>query len=169
MKFFLDIDGVMVHANPHKPVELEDDGFYKFNKKAVEIFNSIFCTTKDELILSTSHRYKYSIAEWKVIFKKRGISSRKISIVENLGEHTHKVSRRVEIESWINHNHFDFEDLVILDDDKSLNELPSSLKKRLCLTNSYTGLNDVEDLKQIVNRKPKVNVNIESKYYKHRR
>lgn len=166
MKFFLDIDGVMVHANPHKSVELEDDGFYKFNKKAVEIFNSIFRTTKDELILSTSHRYRYSINEWKIIFRNRGISSRKITIIENVGESYHRVSRRIEIESWIDLHHFDYDDLVILDDDKSLNELPTKLKERLCLTNSYTGLNNVEDLKQIVNRKLKVNMNIESKYYK---
>eukprot|EP01133_Synstelium_polycarpum_P016562 gene16562-19680_t len=40
MIFFLDIDGVMVHANPHKPVELEEDGFYKFNPVAFFYMNS---------------------------------------------------------------------------------------------------------------------------------
>lgn len=42
MIFFLDIDGVMVHANPHRTVELEKDGFYRFNPLAVSILNSIF-------------------------------------------------------------------------------------------------------------------------------
>ncbi|SKC08415.1 hypothetical protein SAMN05660841_04124 [Sphingobacterium nematocida] len=34
MIFFLDIDGVMVHANLHMRVELAENGFYKFNQLA---------------------------------------------------------------------------------------------------------------------------------------
>lgn len=68
MKFFLDIDGVMVHAIPYRKVELADDGFYEFNSVAVEILKSVISITKDELILSTSHRFKYSIPEWHQIF-----------------------------------------------------------------------------------------------------
>lgn len=30
MKFFLDIDGVMVHANPHRRIELEDIILWQF-------------------------------------------------------------------------------------------------------------------------------------------
>lgn len=41
MKIFLDIDGVMVHANPQKQLYFEDDGFYKFNAVAVQILKSI--------------------------------------------------------------------------------------------------------------------------------
>gem|GEM_PF-4827869 len=51
-------------------------------------------------------------------------------------------------------------------DDKSLNDLPSVLKQRLCLTNPYTGLNNVEELKQVVKRELKKHVKIECKYYK---
>mgnify|MGYP003574883254 CR=1 FL=1 len=166
MKFFLDIDGVMVHANPHKSVELEDDGFYKFSYKAVEVFNSVFRKTKDELVLSTSHRHRYTTEEWKTIFKDRGIVSRKITILEYDNTRYSRVTRRNEIESWINDNDLDYEDIVILDDDKSLNDLPSRLKERLCLTNSYTGLNDVNDLKHIVKRKLNTHIYIECKYYR---
>lgn len=166
MKFVLDIDGVMVHANPHRSVELEDDGFYKFNKKAVEIFNLMFRTSKDELILSTSHRYRYSVNQWKTIFKDRGISSNKITILDVSFSTNLKVTRRKEIETWISDNDINYNDIVILDDDKSLNELPSGLKQRLCLTNSYTGLNSVEELKQVVNRELKSYIKIECKYYR---
>jgi hypothetical protein len=41
---------------------------------------------------------------------------------------------------------------VIVDDDKSLNELPGYLKERLVLTNTYVGLDDATDLHRIVNR-----------------
>ena len=166
MKFVLDIDGVMVHANPHRRVELEDDGFYKFNNKAVEIFNLMFRTSKDELILSTSHRYRYSVNQWKTIFKDRGISSKKITILNVSFSANLKVTRRKEIETWISDNDINYNDIVILDDDKSLNELPLGLKQRLCLTNSYTGLNNVEDLKQVVNRELKSYIKIECKYYR---
>lgn len=82
MKFFLDIDGVMVHANPHRPVELEDDGFYKFNALAVTILKCVLYKTKDEVILSTSHRFKFSTLRWKEIFESRGIEMNHISIIQ---------------------------------------------------------------------------------------
>jgi hypothetical protein len=44
------------------------------------------------------------------------------------------LSRRVEIEQWIHANSISSNDLVIIDDDKSLNDLPQSLKERLVLT-----------------------------------
>lgn len=166
MKFILDIDGVMVHANPYKSVELEDDGFYKFNDKAVEIFNSMFRITKDEIILSTSHRYRYSIHQWKTILKDRGISSKKIAILDVGFSINSKVTRRTEIETWISDNNINHNDIVILDDDKSLNDLPLALKQRLCLTSPYTGLNNIEELKQVVKREVKRRIKIECKYYR---
>lgn len=153
MKFFLDIDGVMVHANPHKKVELAEDGFYKFNSVAVQVLKSVVLTTKDEIILSTSHRYRYNLTEWRSIFKTRGLSLKKISIL-GLPVQT-KSERRVEIITWINQKHLEPSEIVIIDDDKSLNDLPSYLKERLVLTNSYVGLDHETDLLRIVNRQVK--------------
>lgn len=153
MKFFLDIDGVMVHANPHRQVELEDDGFYKFNSVAVRILSSIIRKTKDELILSTSHRHKYNLDEWKEIFESRGIRAKFISIIEI--SHHPKVTRKLEIERWIYKNHYESDEVVIIDDDKSLNELPKYLKQRLVLTNSYIGLNYEAEIKIKILRKRK--------------
>ena len=153
MKIFLDIDGVMVHGNPHKSVELENDGFYKFNSIAVEILTSVIYKTKDELILSTSHRFRFNLMQWKEIFRSRGIATKSLSIVDSPLQN--RWSRKTEILNWIIEHNLDSEDIVIIDDDKSLNELPSYLKQRLVLTNSFVGLNNVADLSKVLNRRPK--------------
>ncbi|MEJ5103881.1 HAD domain-containing protein [Chryseobacterium sp. MYb328] len=137
MKIFLDIDGVMVHSNPYKKVDMEEDGFYKFNANAIDVINSI---DDLEIILSTSHRFRFDIQEWKNIFQRRNIKFKEISIM-NLKLDS-KFSRREEIEKWINDNKIDPDDLIIIDDDKSLNGLPDNLKRRLILTDPYIGLNN---------------------------
>ncbi|OPC06279.1 hypothetical protein BAS09_01455 [Elizabethkingia ursingii] len=147
MKLFLDIDGVMVHANPHIQVEMEDDGFYKFNHKAVDVLNSVD-HHNIELVLSTSHRFRFNLNQWKHIFHKRGIKFNKISIIKE--DLNHKHSRRFEIEKWITDHHISSDDVIIIDDDKSLNSLPEDLKRRLILTNSYTGLTDSKELIRIL-------------------
>ncbi|MGJ1262314.1 HAD domain-containing protein [Sphingobacterium spiritivorum] len=161
MIFFLDIDGVMVHANPHKKVELEADGFYKFNPVAVAILNAVIYKTKDEIILSSSHRYKYNEYQWKKIFTRRGIVLNHISILDkDKSSFNYRNSRRIEITEWIQTNNINCDNIVIIDDDKSLNDLPQHLKDRLILTNSYTGLNYInnfENLRSILKRKLKKN------------
>ncbi|PWN70667.1 hypothetical protein C1631_011980 [Chryseobacterium phosphatilyticum] len=137
MRLFLDIDGVMVHANPYKKVDMGEDGFYKFNANAIDVINSI---DDLEIILSTSHRFRFDIQEWKNIFQRRNIKFKEISIM-NLKLDS-KFSRREEIEKWINDNKIDPDDLIIIDDDKSLNGLPDNLKRRLILTDPYIGLNN---------------------------
>ena len=134
----------MVHANPHKQVEMEDDGFYKFNHKAVDALNSVD-HTNIELVLSTSHRFRFNLSQWKHIFNKRGIKFDKISIINQ--DLNHKYSRKTEIEKWITDHHINSNDVIIIDDDKSLNGLPESLKMRLILTDPYIGLIDSKELK----------------------
>ncbi|WP_160138736.1 HAD domain-containing protein [Chryseobacterium sp. c4a] len=142
MKVFLDIDGVMVHANPHRTVELEDDGFYRFSYKAISAINSI---ENAEIILSTSHRHRFTIHNWEKIFEKRGIHfiSISISIIET--ENSHKISRREEIEKWIEFKHYNVNEITIIDDDKSLNSFPKHLKDRVVLTSPYRGLDNDND------------------------
>lgn len=160
MIFFLDIDGVLVHANPHQKVKLEDDGFYKFNPQAIQILKSVIYKTKDKVILSTSHRFKYSVQEWKVIFKRRGLEIKNLSILnDKVYFSNHRYTRKEEILGWIQYNNLDYKEIVIIDDDKSLNDLPAHLKDRLVLTNSYTGLNDVNDLKRILQRRLSSKIN----------
>jgi len=145
MKVFLDIDGVMVHANPHRSIELEDDGFYRFDFKAISAINSI---DNAEIILSTSHRHRFTIHEWEKIFKKRGIHFISISIIET--ENLYNVSRREEIERWVEIKHYSVNEIIIIDDDKSLNGLPKPLKDRVVLTSPYRGLDDDYEIKKIL-------------------
>ena len=145
MKVFLDIDGVMVHANPHRKVDLEDDGFYKFKSEAVSAINTI---KNAEIVLSTSHRHRFSLSEWRKLFKRRGVNFRKISIIDL--EYTIHKSRKEELEIWIETHHLDYDDLIIIDDDKSLNNLKSALRDRVVLTQSYLGLNSADEINRIL-------------------
>lgn len=151
MKLFLDIDGVMVHANPHRVVDLEKDGFYKFNAYAVEILNKIIIDCDIEIILSTSHRFRFSIQKWKEIFQSRGICIENISII-NIGLEK-GFSRKEEIEIWILENDLNIKDLIIIDDDKSLNNLPDNIKERLVLTSPYVGLISFKEIEKILRKK----------------
>ena len=145
MKVFLDIDGVMVHANPYRKVDMEDDGFYRFKSEAVSAINTI---ENAEIILSTSHRHRYSLVEWKRLFKRRGVNFSKISIIDS--DFSTHVSRKEEIETWIETHHLDYNDLIIIDDDKSLYNLKSPLKERVVLTEPYVGLNDTAGIYKVL-------------------
>ncbi|MCQ9640978.1 HAD domain-containing protein [Chryseobacterium sp. WG14] len=147
MKVFLDIDGVMVHANPHRKVELEDDGFYRFAYKAISAINSI---ENAEIILSTSHRHRFTINIWEKMFVKRGVHFISISIIET--ENSYKISRREEIEKWVEFKHYSVNEIIIIDDDKSLNALPKHLKDRVVLTSPYRGLDDDNEIKKILEK-----------------
>ena len=119
----------------------------------VDVLNSVI-DSEDELILSTSHRFRFNITEWIDIFKSRGINAKHISIIDIPLQHKH--NRKTEITDWIIKRNLTADDIVIIDDDQSLNELPNNFKGRLVLTNSYTGLNSSSDLKKILsNRKGK--------------
>lgn len=137
MLFFLDIDGVMVPAKGWKSPEFLNDGFPAFSNKAVSVLQSLI-SEDVTVMLTTSHKSKFSIEEWKNIFKNRGINIEKI---KSLPENINNLSRKDEIVNWVRLNNID-EDFVIIDDDKSLNELPYFLKKNLIQTSSYIGLTE---------------------------
>ena len=99
----------------------------------------------------TSHKAKFSIEQWKSIFKNRGINIEKIKL---LPENFNNLSRKDEIVNWFNVNNID-EGFVIIDDDKSLNELPNFLKDNLVQTSPYIGLTEehLEAIKSISHRR----------------
>ena len=101
-------------------------------------------------MLTTSHKSKFSIKEWKSIFKNRGI---KIEKIKSLPQNINNISRKDEIVNWFKVNSVDG-DFVIIDDDKSLNELPDFLKRNLIQTSSYIGLTEehLEAIKSISHR-----------------
>jgi predicted glycoside hydrolase/deacetylase ChbG (UPF0249 family) len=146
MLFFLDIDGVMVPAKGWKSPEFLNDGFPAFSIKATNTLQSLI-SEDVTVMLTTSHKSRFSIDEWKNIFKNRGINIEKI---KSLPENFNNLSRKDEIVNWFYVNNVD-EDFIIIDDDKSLNELPNFLKENLVQTSSYIGLTEehLEAIKSI--------------------
>ncbi len=150
MLFFLDIDGVMVPAKSWTSPEFLNDGFPAFSSKATSTLQSLI-SDDVTIMLTTSHKSKFTIEEWKSIFKNRGINIEKI---KSLPENINNLSRKDEIVNWLNVNNVD-EDFGIIDDDKSLNELPNLLKENLVQTSPYIGLTEEHSdaIKSISNRR----------------
>ncbi len=143
MKILLDIDGVMVPASSWKVTERLDDGFASFSPKSVSNLRKIVSETGATVVLTTSHKSNYTVKEWQAIFTNRGID---VSI-EKLDENCNHLSRKEEILHWLKKGISDH--FVIIDDDKSLNDLPAGVKDRLVLTSSLVGLNENDALTAI--------------------
>ena len=137
MRIFLDIDGVMMPAKGWKRPELLHDGFPVFSVLATHILQNMI--SEDTIItLTTSHKANFSVEEWKNIFKNRNIN---IQNLECLPANVENLSRQDEIVNWFNVNTIN-DSFIIIDDDKSLNELPYFLKKNLVQTSPYLGLTE---------------------------
>jgi hypothetical protein len=139
MLILLDIDGVMVPANSWKKPEFLDDGFPMFNMRSVRALQRIITETNASILLTTSHKTKYKVAEWRDLLKLRGINAKSI---HRLNTNSLIVSRRDEILDWYTKKHTPNEEFVIIDDDKMLNSLPSNIKNNLILTSPSVGLTD---------------------------
>ncbi len=138
MLIFLDIDGVMLPANSWRKPEILEDGFMNFSQAATIALQKIISETTGDIILTTSHKSKYSINKWKNIFKNRNIIANNFS---KLPENTLHLNRKDEILNWLNANNI-YDNFIIIDDDKSLNELPVAIKDKLIQTNSSIGLTE---------------------------
>ena len=135
MMLFLDIDGVMVPAKSWEAPVILQDGFAAFSKQATAVLRQLVADGAT-IMLTTSHKSNYSIQEWKEIFRNRGIE---VSSLQRLDNNIGHLSRKEEIEKWFN-LHMNYDNFVILDDDKQLNALPAHLKAKLLLTSSAVGL-----------------------------
>ncbi len=148
MLIFLDIDGVMVPARSWQRSEILEDGFVAFSSKAVQVLKEVLSqNTNACIMLTTSHKSRFSHSEWIEIFQRRGLN---VNQLNSLVENTELLSRKEEILNWFNTNEIQ-EDFIIIDDDKSLNDLPKFFKDRLVLTSSLVGLNeshwaDIQDI-----------------------
>ena len=150
MLIFLDIDGVMAPAKSWQRPDILEDGFVDFSSKAVTVLQDILAQNANStIILTTSHKSRFSLSQWKIIFERRGLNVNKL---ESLNDNTDFQSRKVEILNWFDSNDVQ-EDFIIIDDDKSLNDLPTFYKDRLILTSSLVGLNESHraDIQDIVN------------------
>jgi hypothetical protein len=148
MLLYLDIDGVMVPANSWRKPEILEDGFPEFSAKAARSLNRIISSSSADIVLTTSHKYKYTLKEWNNIFRRRNINVNRIS---RLPKNTKHLNRKEELTSWFNDKRTD-NNFLIIDDDKSLNALPEYLKTNLIQTSGSVGLTDYladEALKKI--------------------
>jgi len=137
MLVLLDIDGVMVSAAPWKSLEILEDGFTSFSNNAVSNLQRIISETGASIVLTTSHKSRFSLSQWHNLFKNRGINASIDKIEDNV---TH-LNRKDEILNWLSCRS-EVNDFVIIDDDKSLNGLPMNIKKKFVLTSSIIGLNE---------------------------
>ena len=139
MLVFLDIDGVMAPAKSWQRPDILEDGFVDFSSKAVSVLQDVLAQNADTtIILSTSHKSRFSLNQWKIVFERRGL---KVNKIQSLEDSTDFQSRKIEILNWFDSNDI-HEDFIIIDDDKSLNDLPTFYKDRLVLTSALVGLNE---------------------------
>lgn len=136
MLILLDIDGVMVQAKSWSPPPALEDGFSVFTTQAVSALNAIIEASNADILLTTSHKGRFSISEWESIFSIRGV---KVNSIQRLSSDSAEINRMEEISNWYSSNK-NVDDFVIIDDDKSLNGLPNYLKSRLVLTQPLIGL-----------------------------
>jgi hypothetical protein len=152
MLLFLDIDGVMVPAkNWQRPVMLED-GFPAFSATAVAVLKKII--SRDTIvILTTSHRSRFTIDEWKVLFAKRGIEIGKLS---RLPKYKGGLSRKEELMERFKTGAI-HENFLIIDDDTSLNDLPPYIKDRVIQTKPIIGLTEghLSQINAVINQSEK--------------
>ena len=140
MILLIDIDGVLEISPSWKKPEFLEDNFYKFNEQAQKNLIEIIDKINPEIILTTTHRINYNLTEWNQIFKLRGINVDKISKINDAKKATDLKKRNIEIEEWFLKN--STAEFLILDDDKSLNELPNNLKNRWIQIDSMFGITE---------------------------
>ena len=136
MLIFLDIDGVMLSAAGWKPAENLEDGFSAFSNRAVDCLNHLTQNINASIVLTTSHKSRFTLEQWNQIFLSRNLS---VHIFDKLDDNLKSLNRKDEILNYLN-AHPQIENYVIIDDDKSLNDLPHSIKQKLVLTSSLIGL-----------------------------
>lgn len=132
MIIYLDIDGVMVPATPHKTPEIESDGFYKFTTDSIQCLNSF--KEDIEIVLISSHKDRFSKEQWVEIFKSRGVEFTDIHIAP--GDISTYKSKKEYIEDFFFHSYR----FIIIDDDKSLREIHPMLKPNIIIPDPYIGL-----------------------------
>lgn len=135
MIIFLDLDGVMIPAASWKKPKILADGFPAFSKMSVNALLSII-SNETKIILSSSHRHHFSISEWQILFEKRGL---KINDFILLPQHKMAKNRKDEILDFLIKNP-QITNYYIIDDDSSLNDLPSPYKIHFIQTKPMIGL-----------------------------
>lgn len=132
----LDIDGVMISAASWKPLELLPDGFYKFGKTPTQCLNRLLELTGANIVLTTTHRSRYTAEQWTAIFKSRFEYVQKVTPLDNSGAG----GRLDEVQQWAQ-RYGAKRPYVIIDDDTRLERLPADIRAHWVKTQPLMGLN----------------------------
>lgn len=138
MKILLDFDGVMVTTPTWQTVEHLDDGFMAFNEYCAKNLAEVLVLTQADIVLTTTHRIHYDEEKWRQLLHNRGLFTNQITKVNQAKTFTDLSVRCSEVIAWVTAN--PNENYVIIDDDKSLRELPSTIKERWVETDFHKGL-----------------------------
>tara|TARA_B100001769_G_scaffold215300_1_gene174915 strand:- start:19 stop:486 length:468 start_codon:yes stop_codon:yes gene_type:complete len=136
VNLILDLDGVLITTPPWKPDEIMEDNYSKFNEECVKNLNSLLSLFPTSIWLSSTRRLNKTLEEFNQIFQTRKIKN---SIEGFLPNNADLKTRKQEVESFIKQNNL--KNYLIIDDDKSLNELDSKIKKQLVQTTFLQGFN----------------------------
>lgn len=137
----LDIDGVMVPASGWKPVAIHADGFYQFSQIAQRSLEWLLGETKATIILTTTHRTRYSSIEWKELLSRRFQAVNEVLTLDDSCNQPVplRFSRLDDVVKWVHiHGNASY---VILEDDSSLNGLPDNIITHWVKTFPNIGLN----------------------------
>lgn len=149
MILLLDIDGVLETSPAWKTSQFLADDFYQFNTEAQAHLKEIIERFQPEIVLTTTHRVNYTLAEWQEIFRFRRIEIGKISKINEAQNPGEIKKRSIEIEAWYYKN--SGADFLILDDDKSLHELPQAIKARWISIDPLLGI--TREVKQEIEKR----------------
>lgn len=142
----LDLDGVLITTPMWKADEIDSDGYSKFNEDCVTNLNKFLSDYDFEIWLSSTRRTVKSLVEFNQIFENRNI---KRPISGLLPKYPECKSRKDEIARFIKESRIS--DFLIIDDDKSLNELDEIHKEKLILTELHKGF-DMEKLELAIEK-----------------
>ncbi|MFD1872924.1 HAD domain-containing protein [Hymenobacter bucti] len=146
MVILLDLDGVLITTPAWRAVETEPDGFFRFNERATANLATILAETNAAVVLTTSHRINYSLAQWATFLRTRGLLPSAIMKVNDRSTLPPTGSRASEIAAWVAQADAPA-NYVVLDDDLSLHGLPNAIKSRCVITKPLLGL-DADAMRQ---------------------
>ena len=145
----LDLDGVLITTPPWKADEIHTDGYSAFNINCVNNLNVLLTELDFDIWLSSTRRTQKTITEFNRIFTNRGIIKPITGFVPVFQDCKNRIE---ELMRFLDENKIS--KFLIIDDDKSLNNLPDNMKQSLISTELLKGF-DIEKLElslQIIKR-----------------
>ncbi len=151
MEILLDFDGVLITTPSWRKVARLDDGFLAFNPQCACNVAEVVAHYSAEVVLTTTHRIHYDNQTRQQLLANRGIITHKVSKINEVKHHFEIGNRCDEIMQWVEQQANT--NFIIIDDDKSLNNLPPTIKYKWIQTDFMLGFTD--ELKEITLRKCK--------------